>query len=730
MSHMSGEPQLPIRAPRDRAPALVSREWIAPLPPEAQPGAPKLQDYANIFIRRRRTILVSLVAVFGASLLLSAITPRAYEATAVLLISQPSDARQSSRPADGSGTTSDMSAMGSPTMETHVQLLQGESLAVQTALWLQKSGGPEVTPNLLRRALSARAVRDTQLIRVSARAGGAEQAQAIANAAASAYVSMNRRRARGYSETTSRYLSEQLVIARQNLSKAEREVRRFKESTGTIAPDASASDVLARVAGLESDSGKTAADLAQAKARLNQVRGQLSQQNRSIGSGRVRDDAVIQDLRKKLADLQSQRLDAEERYTAAFPEPVARIDEQIRATKRQLEQEIGHVVRSQGAGGGDLALQQSLTAKLVEGEAEVSALGARHDEVLGELRQTKARLGQIPAQQLQLSDLQRKLDVAEKVYSELLTRSQEVEVGRVMALGNADVAEPASRPRLPVKPNVPMNLALGLLLGLSLGIGIALAQDQLDDTLRDEKEAARLAEAPVLGTIPVFAAAEAPSLPSGGSPGVALEAYRALRYCLDFATTGRHGRVVLVTSAGPAEGKTTTVLNLAATVALSGRRVVLIDADLRRSGLRRMLEVEEETGLADVLLGEAQLEEVLRTSERPRLSFITAGRQTPNPTELLEGPRMRALIEEVRQTADLVILDSPPLLSVADTMVLAGLCDAVLMVCVAGESQRYNVQLARQLLAHVGESIDGVVLNKVGHRAGYGYRGRSRYYYY
>ncbi len=728
---MSGEPQLPVRAPRGRLPVPVSREWLAPVPTEVAPAAPKLQDYANILIRRRRTILVALVAVFGASLLLSAITPRAYEATSVLLISQPSDARQSSRPGTATpASTSDMSAMGSPTMETHVQLLQGESLAVQTALWLQKSGGPEVSPSQLRRALTARAVRDTQLIRVSARAGGAEQAQAIANAAANAYVGMNRRRARGYSETTSRYLSEQLVIARQNLSKAERDVRHFKETTGTVAPDASATDVLARIAQLESDSSKTAADLAQSKARLNQVRGQLSQQNRSIGSGRVRDDTVIQDLRKKLADLQSQRLDAEQRYTEAFPEPLERIDEQIRATKRQLSQEISHVVRSQGAGGGDLALQQSLTIKVVEGEAEVSALGARNGELLNELRQARSRLGQIPAQQLQLSDLQRKLDVAEKVYSELLTRSQEVEVGRVMALGNADVAEAASRPRLPVKPNVPMNLALGLLLGLSLGVGIALAQDQLDDTVRDEKEAARLAEAPVLGTIPVFAAAEAPSLPNGGSPGVALEAYRALRYCLDFATAGRHGRVVLITSAGPSEGKTTTVLNLAATVALSGRRVTLVDADLRRSGLRRMLEVDDERGITDVLLGEAQLEDVLRTSESPRLSFITSGRQTPNPTELLESPRMRELIEELRRTADLVILDSPPLLSVADTMVLAGLCDAVLMVCVAGESQRYNVQLARQLLAHIGESIDGVVLNKVGQRAGYGYHGRSRYYYY
>ncbi len=183
-----------------------------------------------------------------------------------------------------------------------------------------------------------------------------------------------------------------------------------------------------------------------------------------------------------------------------------------------------------------------------------------------------------------------------------------------------------------------------------------------------------------------------------------------------------------MTSAAPHEGKSTTVLNLAMAVSLTGRRVILVDTDLRRSDLHRMLEMEGGAGVTDVLLGQATLEEALQHDEKSGLRILGPGNRVSNPTELLESAEMRQLLEELRGKADLVIFDSPPLLAVADTLVLANLADAVLMVCVAGQTLRQDMQVARQLLAHVGERVDGVVLNKVGHRPGYSYR-NSQYYY-
>jgi polysaccharide biosynthesis transport protein len=723
--HTNGDSRLPV--PVETTPRALVREQggraLARPFDTWEPPTPGVQDYVNVFLRRKWAVIISLAVVLMASIVITAITPRTYEATATVLVTEPP--KQDSGQANSS-QINPLTAAGSPNMETHVQLLQGDAEAVETAAWLRQHGGPELTPEVLEKRISSKSVRDTQLIRISAISGRAEDAQRIANAAAQAYISMNQRRARGGSETTGKFLGEQLEMVKQNVTRAENAVRAYKETTGTVSADASATDLTGRVASLQAECDRTGADLAQARQRLSQINRQLSEQNRIIGGGGGRDDVAIQKLKGQLADLKQKRMAAAAKYTSEFSEPVRQLDDQIKQLEAQLETEIRRVVRGPS---GDLAIQQQLTSKRIDALAEVSALSGRHSQLQAELAQARSSLTRIPGRQLELANLQRQLDVAQGVYSDLLKKGQEVEVGRVMALGNVDVAEAASRPRLPVKPNVPLNLVLGLFLGLALGVGVALLQDQLDDSVRDPAEASRLASAPVLGTIPAFARPEQPGLlPASADHNNALEAYRALRYCLDFVTPGERARAILVTSAGPSEGKSTTVLNLARAVALTGKRVLLVDTDLRRFGLRRMLKIEETRGLTDVLMGEAELGEVLQKNIESGLTLLTAGKQVPNATELLDSPAMRQLLEALRDEADLVIFDSPPVLSVADTLVLASLADAVLMVCVAGQSHRHDVQLARQLLSHVGENITGIVLNKVGQKAGYGYH--NRYYYY
>ncbi len=719
----NGESRFPVRM-QGGPPMLpeASGRTIATLE-TYQASTPDLRDYVNILRRRKAAILICLGAIFGLSVLVTVLTPKTYEATATLLISE---VRAGSSQSDDDTVPAAMAAMGSPNLDTHVQLILGELTAEDTSKWLRENGGPILSPDVLHKSVTARAVRDTQLIRVSARARTTENAQKIANGAATTYVLMNRRRARGSSESTGRYLSEQLTIAKQNLTRAESEIQAFKESTGTVASDAAANELLSRAAALRSDVDGTGADLAQARARVSRIRDQLVKQNMSIKSGQVRDNAVVQQLRAKLARLEGERLAAQARYTSEYQGPVNQIDEQIRLVRQQLDEEIRRIV---AGGSGDLQLQQSLTAQLIQTEAEAAALKARHQQLQADVRRANRELGEIPSRQITLAGLQRQVDVAQNIYSDLLRRSQEIEIGRVMALGNADIVEPAAMPRLPVKPNIPLNLLLGILLGLGVGAGVALVQDQLDDTVRDQAEASRLADAPVLGTIPAFDCNGTPATLTSGVPQtMACEAYRALRYCLDFVTQGERGRVVLVTSPGQFEGKSTTVLNLARAVAMTGRRVILVDTDLRRSGLGRMLGVEGGKGITDVLLGEANLQDALTRCKEPGLTVLGCGKQVPNPTELLDSPAMRELVAGLRRHADLVILDSPPVLAVADGLVLANLSDAVLMVCVAGQSHRYDLQLARTLLSRVGESVSGVVLNKLGEKPGYGYRGR-RYYY-
>jgi capsular exopolysaccharide synthesis family protein len=714
--------QLPARYDNARAPALEPFSRAVATFEQFEPSPSPLLDYVNVLLRRKWIALLSLMVIFGTACLVTATMPRIYEATATLLVSEATGARAVT---PDSPIPPTMAAMIAPNLETHVELIQGESTASETATWLKAHGGPPLSAGTIRQSVRANAVPNTQLVRLSARARSPEQAEKIANAASQSYVAMNRRRARRSSESASQYLSEQLAVGRRNLSEAENTLRAFKESTGTVAADAAAGDLLSRIASLGGDLDKTRADMAQGQQRLAKVRAQVADQNRSIAAGQVRDNAVVQQLRAKLVDLEGQRLAAESRYTAAFSGPLEQIDEQIRHAKGQLNAEIRAVVRS---GGGDLAMQQTLTGQLIQGEAEVAALQARGQQLQTELRKAEHEIQKIPARQIALARLQRQVEVAQSIHSDLLKRSQEIEVGRVMALGNTAIAEPASAPRLPVIPNVPLNLALGLVLGLGVGAGLALLREQLDDTVRDQDEISRLADAPVLGTVPMFERSDAaPVLAADAPRSRAMEAYRSLRYSLGFVTPGKGGHTVLVTSTVPMEGKTTTALNLAVAAALSGRRVVLLDSDLRHPVIHRLLGMNGAKGITDVLVGEAELPEVLQAVRDTGLRFISSGTRAPNPTDLLDSAGMRNLVEELRKQADLVIFDSPPMLSVADSLVLASLSDAVLMVCVPGASHRRAIQQSRLLLAQVGHTISGVVLNKIERKAGYGYYG---YYYY
>jgi len=690
---------------------------------ELEPSGAPLQEYVGVLLRRKRTVMLTLVVAFGTACVVTATMPRVYEATATLLVSQDTGPQAGSFKGEMPAL---MAAVAAPTLETHVELLQGELTAKETAVWLKQHGGPELSAAAIQGRLRATMVPKTQLVRVSVRAGSSGEAEKIANAAAQSYVAMNRRRARGSSESASEYLAEQLAMARKNLAEAESALRAFKESAGRdVTTDAPSVELRDRVIGLYREADTTEADLAQAKQRLAEVRARLAEQNRSITEGQVRDNAAIQQLRTRLVELEGQRLAAASRYTDAFSGPVDRIDEQIRIVKDQLNREIRNVV----GGAGDLEVHQALTAQLIQTQAETAALQARAGRLQRELRGVNKELEKLPARQITLARLQRQVNVAQNIYSDLLTRSQEIEVGRVMALGNTDVAEPASVPRLPVKPDVPLNLGLGVLLGLGLGVTLAFVQEQLDDTVRDQEDVTRLADAPVLGTVPLLQTREGKPLPLVDSSQTrAMEPYRTLRYNLGFVTPGKGGRVVLVTSASPLEGKTTTAVNLALAAASSGRRVILSDSDLRRPTIHRLLNLDGAKGISDVLVGEAELLEVLQPLQDSHLRVLSAGRRAPNPADLLDSEEMRELVEGLRQEADLVILDSPPLLSVADGLVLATLSDAVLMVCVPGASHRRALQRSRLLLAHVGHSISGVVLNKIEHRAGYGYY--YHYYYY
>lgn len=688
-------------------------------PPEAG-----LREYLGALRRRKWTILMCLVAVVAAACAYTMVTPRVYEATATLLVTDPAANRDRGM-SDQLQLPAMVEAMSTATLETHVNLIESGIAWQEASTWLAGRDGPSLSPKQIAGSVSARVIPKTQLIAVSARSRSRWDAERIATAAAQSYALISRRWAQASSDSASRYLGEQLMVAKRNLTDAEEALRVLKESIGTVAEDAAAASLLGRASSLRADGDKTTADLAQAEEQLAQVRAQLTEQNRSIATSQVRDNNVVQQLRARLVDLEGQRLALEAKYTSAMSGPLDPINEQIRATKQQLDAEIRTVVRS---GGGDLAMQQELTNQLIQGEATAAALKARQRNAQTQLRSAEAELRRVPARQVALARVQRQVEVAQGIYSDLLKRSQEVEVSRNTALGNADVIKLATVPDAPVRPNVLLNLVAGVLLGLGLGVGLAALREQFDDAVRSEDDATRLADAPLLSMVPVLKQPQAaPGLADSPAGSAAIEAYRGLRYALRFIAPGEGAQVVLVTSAGPQEGKTTTALNLATTAAMGGRKVVLVDSDLRQPSIHRLLGLHDGTGFSELLAGKVSLSEALRTIPESGLQVIASGTSAPNPADLLDSGQMRQLVTSLRASSDMVVLDSPPLLSSADGLILAQLSDALLVVCRPGTSQRRALQRARTLLAQIGRRFSGVVLNRVSAGAGYDLRYSSYY---
>jgi capsular exopolysaccharide synthesis family protein len=281
----------------------------------------------------------------------------------------------------------------------------------------------------------------------------------------------------------------------------------------------------------------------------------------------------------------------------------------------------------------------------------------------------------------------------------------------------------------PAKPNVPRNIALGFLVGLVAGVGLAFLQENMDTTVGNVEELSTISGLPVLGTIPLqIAESSRRRLTSNSSvasraadtgPVTHLrpqsemaESYRALRTSILLSSFGAPPKVILVTSALPQDGKTTVSMNSAVVLAQRGSRVLLVDADLRRPGISKALGLKASGGLSTILSGVDNVENVLVPfADLPNLQVIPAGPIPPNPVELLGSSVMKNLIARWRDEFDHIIFDTPPCLSVTDSVVLSVVADRVILVARSGRTPKAAVRRAAEVLLQINASIMGIVLN-------------------
>ena len=313
----------------------------------------------------------------------------------------------------------------------------------------------------------------------------------------------------------------------------------------------------------------------------------------------------------------------------------------------------------------------------------------------------------------------------------------ELQVDAALKSGGAQLVTPAVAPTVPIRPTPLRNAALALVVGLMLGVGVAFLREYLDDSLKGKDDVEQAAPGvPVLGLIPELKtwkdqdAAVLVSIAEPQSP--AAEAYRGLRTSVQFLGLDRSIKIIQMTSPSQAEGKSTTIANLAVGLAGAGQRVVLVDADLRRPRIHEFFGLGQDVGLTSILVGDAQLTGALQhVSGVPRLYVLASGPIPPNPSEMLGSERMAELLRSLAEHADVVLIDCPPVLPVTDARVLSHRIDATLVVVSAGSTKQAQLRRAVELLGQVEAPLLGIVINGVSDASayGYGYGGSYRYAY-
>jgi succinoglycan biosynthesis transport protein ExoP len=565
-------------------------------------------------------------------------------------------------------------------------------------------------------------IRRSNLVEVSFNSRDPKLAERIANQLASDYIDQNLQVKWDETIKASDWLQSQLVGLKGKLEKSEDALQTYAQRNSILFVDEKKNLVNERLAQLQTEYTKAQADRFQKESLYNLVQ-----------AGKVQDlpgflsNQLIQQLTVRLSELQREYSQLTATVKPDYPKAVA-LKRQIDTVQTSLDHE-------------KKALAQNIVDDYRSALANEQYLSKALDE-------QKGVVNDIAERTIQYNILKREVDTNEQLYEGLLQRLKEAQVSAGLKASNIRIVDAAEVPKSPVKPRVPLDLALGAILGLGLGVGLAFFQEYLDKTLKSPDEVERLVRLPSLGLLPSFSLNGAgkgveaknvsvvhrgrrPIAPAIQTDSSIMEAFRSIRTSI-LLSASPVPKILLVTSAFPSEGKTSVTVNLGATLASLGSKVVIVDCDMRRPSCHRSTGVENRPGFVQCLTGRTGLlDAILPVPGVQNLSVIPCGPIPPNPAEVLSSPVAAELLQKLRKDFEYVLVDSPPLLSVADSRVLATITDAVVLVVRAHSTPYDAVCHARSLLHGAGARILGVALNDVDlrkdgysynyYRYGYGY---------
>lgn len=706
----------------------------APLPPPASPALDPKRFLVAIR-RRARLLLAVVLAVLAATAAITALTPARYTATTRVLI-DPRQPRIVDAQQVLAAIPTDMAAI-----DTQVEVLRSLGLAERLVDKLDLASDPVFVPSKARASASpsqrremaaaalARVVKVkragmTSVIDVSATSPSPKRAAQIADALAGLYLTDQLEAKFDATRRASDWLNDRLSGLRAQVQAAEEAVQRYKIDNGLMSAQGATLTEQA-ISGLTGQLAEARVRQAEAEARLSTARAQIAGGSTGEDVGEALGSPVIQQLRAQRAEASRTVADLQGRYGPKHPD-LLKAQRQLADIDGQIQAEVRRVLTN------------------IEAQAQVAR--QRTASVQGSLSASRGTLAANDGATVRLNELQRNAEAARTLYQSYLDRFKQTTAQQGIEQPDARILASARAPSHPSSPKLWLNLAVGAVAAIVAGLGAVILAELLDTGLSTAEEVELRTGLPWLGGVPLLASSLNAVSARTMTPVATVierplshfsEALRGLRASVLHARGGAAAHVIAVVSALPGDGKTTTCAALARTMALAGQSTVVLNCDLRHRGPDLLFDDEPAAGLAEVLGGEATLDEALRVDAATGARFLSLSRFVDPPKDILGGPAMDRLLEELRSRFDVILLDTAPVLAVSETRMLAARADAVLLLARWRRTPRPAVERAIRELESVGAFIAGVSLTQVDMReqarSGYGdpgyyYRRMEQYY--
>lgn len=683
-----------------------------------------VRQYLAVLHRRKGIVVTTLLIALVVATVYNYSSRPLYQATTQILIDTTSpDVLPVKGVAEGAV------GMGGGVLNTQYHLLRSRAVAekVVERLNLQKSAefqaGPLMSPwerfqrTVLRRApqveagdlplspaaaafrsrLTVEPVAQSNLVNLRFVAYDNVVAALAVNTLAQVYIEQSLDYRFSTSSEATGWLSERLKEQQRKVEEADRALQAYREREGLMNLEERLALINQKLSAL------TQAAIEARTTRITQET--LYNRMRSLTPSQLANfpliltNPTVQGLRKQLGDLQREEARLSESMGDKHPE-IVRVKAEIRALEDKIAGETESVLRS--------VESEYLTAQQQEASFQAN------------METVKREALEVSRQNVEYGILKREFETAQQMLQMLLTRSKETGLETELKSSNIRIVEKAEIPRAPFSPNRNQNYKLAMLIGLGLGLGLIALIEYLDNTVKTPEDVRASLDLPFLGIVPDVATKRA--VPVGGSaspvilrnPRSALaEAYRVVRTNVLFSSAENTGRALLVSSVNPAEGKSTTVVNVAASLAQTGMKVLVVDADLRRPTIHQHFGIQGSPGLSDLIVGKSSLAEAVRATSFKGIEVLPCGYIPPNPAELLGSTAMSDILSGLRSRYDFVLIDSAPILAMADTPVLSRFTDGVVLVVAAERTPRPAIARTVDQLARVGGRIVGVILNRV-----------------